>query len=239
MTPPTRIPALALTLSILVGTVPSATAASLLPPSRTVVGASAEQQSTLEDALSAFDDAGLELPALVIEFSDSTELCQGNAGYHWGGLLRTTLSPPAGLPSVTGLRYMSSMSSPTHGTAAASPTTHASVFSTTGASNVGRTLIANGVTVPAREQPAPSPTPSGGTRPPTTPTSSSTFAATKYSPATHYPTRTSSPAPRTTGQAAFLAHGRPIDTTRFRIGEASSSRTSPFRNAIFDWVDGA
>lgn len=59
----------------------------------TVVGASAEEQKTLDDALSLFEQAGLELPPLIIEFADTADSCDG---YH--ALFRTeTEDTPAAI----------------------------------------------------------------------------------------------------------------------------------------------
>ncbi len=47
-----------------------------------VIGASAEQQQTLDDALLLFQEAGLELPPLVIKFVGTAEPCEGHAGLY-------------------------------------------------------------------------------------------------------------------------------------------------------------
>lgn len=52
-------------------------------PSLTLVDASPDQQIKADEALGMFEDAGLELPPLVIEFDKTGEACQGNAGMYW------------------------------------------------------------------------------------------------------------------------------------------------------------
>ena len=42
-----------------------------------------EQRLTAEQALAQFDDLGLDLPPLVIEYSESREPCKGAAGLHY------------------------------------------------------------------------------------------------------------------------------------------------------------
>ncbi len=45
-----------------------------------VVGASARQAQQVSEALDAFADAGLDLPPVVIRYSDDTDVCEGNLG---------------------------------------------------------------------------------------------------------------------------------------------------------------
>ena len=46
----------------------------------TVIGATAEQRQVLDDALVLFDEAGMDLPPLVVEFAATTDACDGHAG---------------------------------------------------------------------------------------------------------------------------------------------------------------
>jgi hypothetical protein len=52
------------------------------PAQLTVVGANAEQAEMVDEAIASFDEAGLEVPALQIEFYGLVENCEGNEGLY-------------------------------------------------------------------------------------------------------------------------------------------------------------
>jgi len=76
----TRIVALALLLVTSVSGAPEPPRSDPPAAAVTVVGASMEQQETLDHALNLFDQAGLDLPPLIIEYADDTKACGGHAG---------------------------------------------------------------------------------------------------------------------------------------------------------------
>ena len=59
-------------------------------------GADEESRSRIEKALARFEEAGLELPSLVIEWHDDRSGCNGNGGlFRWGGeVTRVELCAP-------------------------------------------------------------------------------------------------------------------------------------------------
>jgi hypothetical protein len=61
-----------------------------------VRGANDERRSQIEKALARFEEAGLELPSLIIEWHDDRSRCNGNGGlFRWGGdIARVELCMP-------------------------------------------------------------------------------------------------------------------------------------------------